>query len=302
MSNVIVGAFGGDTIALGSLDMKSGALQLSRFSKAAGPAASFFAWLSNQQQTSVLNVLAANEAGPASAVTAVQLQGLQTPLSAAGTDKKTAGALTAVQMMTLPADSPCHVAIHSSGKWAFSASYPAGTVTVMEVITISGLFPSSAAPAGGGATTAQVSRLLLRKAATLPTQLVGQAAHQVALAGPGDLFVYVPCLKSNWVRMFKGKCGGINSIVIYAVAPSSGALQALAWEDAGGDINFPRHISLTPDKDNSFLLVANQEGGTLTVLRRDATTGLLIKVATVPAASADGSARVLEPAFISVVP
>jgi DNA-binding beta-propeller fold protein YncE len=100
----------------------------------------------------------------------------------------------------------------------------------------------------------------------------------------------------------RGKCGGINSIVIYAVEPSNGALQALAWEDAGGDINFPRHISLTPDKDNRFLLVANQEGGTLTVLGRDAKTGLLTKVATIPAASADGEARVVEPAFISVIP
>jgi len=183
MSNVIVGAFGGDTIALGNLDMKSGALHLSSFSKAAGPAASFFAWLSNQQQTPVLNVLAGNEAGPGSAVTAVQLQGLQSSSAIAGTAKQTTGVLAAVQLASLPADSPCHVAIHSSGRWALSASYPAGTITVMEVITILGLSPSSAAPAVGGAATAQLPRMLLRKAATMPRELVGQAAHQAALAG-----------------------------------------------------------------------------------------------------------------------
>lgn len=92
------------------------------------------------------------------------------------------------------------------------------------------------------------------------------------LVSPDGRFVYT----SN-----RGLTGGVNNIAIFSVDGTSGALSPIAWEDGGGDINFPRHMSLSPGKAGTFLFVANENGNSVTVFRRDPVTGLLSKTQTV---------------------
>ena len=72
-------------------------------------------------------------------------------------------------------------------------------------------------------------------------------------------------------RVVYGSNRGHDSIVTFAVDPDSGDLSAAGWESTEG--SFPRHFALDPA--GSRLLVANQKSDTVTVLQRDATTGLL---------------------------
>jgi 6-phosphogluconolactonase (cycloisomerase 2 family) len=70
-------------------------------------------------------------------------------------------------------DASCHVAIHPSSKWVFSASYDQGTISVMQVLTDSTLGPAN-------------------------TLSVGSKAHAVNFDATGR-FVFVPCLGEDAV-------------------------------------------------------------------------------------------------------
>ena len=119
-------------------------------------------------------------------------------------------------------------------------------------------------------------------ASSCPTQ----TAAEIAVSGDGK-FAYV----SN-----RGTNGGANNIAIFKVNSKTGALTPVAWEDAGGDFIVPRHMSLSPGKEGRYLLVSNEQGNSVVVLRRDAATGLLTKTQTV-----DTSGQTTRPSFIAVL-
>ncbi|WIA31513.1 hypothetical protein OEZ86_002405 [Tetradesmus obliquus] len=460
------------------------------------------AWSSSDSSTSpVRNIVIANHAGNnGEAITSVQLY----PPYA----KRSASVRT---------DDPCHIGLHSSGRWAATASYDAGTIGIVELLPApqaAAVEVSRTSPAAAMLLDEQQQQqqqeegvflpaeLQLSSVTTYPTELVGEAAHEAKFSPDGTL-LYVPCLKSDWVRMFKfdaetgkltphsypaaaaagpghpsgqvpaasqgsanpaaelaaaanlgagssndsngtaalaaagqgssgssgsssgdnrarlppgsgprhiifhprlpvayvlnelsstiarfdwdgsssssssssglltadfdqepdrivsmlppgtsaepvcvkygmtvvagsnppgdiactelcrpyggaelalsndgrflyasnrGLCEGTpaagkSSIVAFAVDQASGALTALDWKFGGGDVQHPRHFSLTPDEANAFLLVANMHGESVTVFRRDASSGLLSKVGTV--STADSS--VVQPAFVAVI-
>lgn len=70
-----------------------------------------------------------------------------------------------------------------------------------------------------------------------------QAAAELAITADGR-FLY----NSN-----RGFGVGLNNVAIFAVAPGDGALSPLGWEDGGGVVSVPRHISLAAG--DSLLLV-----------------------------------------------
>lgn len=90
---------------------------------------------------------------------------------------------------------------------------------------------------------------------------------------------------------------GVSNIVIFEVNGSTGALNPVAWDDGGGDVNFPRHFSLSPDENNTFLLVANQKSDSVTIFKRDVGSGLLSKACTVSVVEAG----VQQPSFVAVL-
>ena len=107
------------------------------------------------------------------------------------------------------ADEPCHVAIHPSGGWVFSASYNLGTVAVMQVLPDSTLGPAF-----------QMS--------------VGPKAHAVNFDSTGR-FVFVPCLGNDTVaQLFFDASSGTLSWNPY---------QARAALPAGAG---PRHMVFLP--------------------------------------------------------
>lgn len=119
-----------------------------------------------------------------------------------------------------------------------------------------------------------------------------QAGGELAISNDGR-FLYA----SNRGLCEESDRPGVSNVVVFGVEGSTGALTPLAWEDADGEVNFPRHFSLTPDEGNAFLLVANQTGESVTVLRRDAGSGMLSKVGTVSTAAAG----VQQPSFVAVM-
>lgn len=87
-----------------------------------------------------------------------------------------------------------------------------------------------------------------------------------------------------------------STIGVFKIDSNTGAVlpNALQFTDGDGDVNFPRHFTLTPD--NRYLLVANQKGKSVTVFSVDAAnTGLLTKLQTYQTPGTN-------PGFILVVP
>ena len=62
-------------------------------------------------------------------------------------------------------------------------------------------------------------------------------------------------------------------------------------ETAAGEIKVPRDFSMTPD--GGLLIVANQDGGNITLFKRDAAAGTLTKTSTVAVPG--------KPAFVGIV-
>ncbi len=70
---------------------------------------------------------------------------------------------------------------------------------------------------------------------------------------------------------------GTSSIAAFRLAANGDIGAPIGWYDGAGDVNFPRHFSLTPD--GQWMLVANQRGQSVTIfhVERD---GSLTKVGT----------------------
>jgi 6-phosphogluconolactonase len=64
-----------------------------------------------------------------------------------------------------------------------------------------------------------------------------------------------------------------GSIAAYAIDPQSGALRLVEIESADGALKFPRDFDIDPS--GAFMIIANERGDSLSVLRIDQTTGSL---------------------------
>ncbi len=121
---------------------------------------------------------------------------------------------------------------------------------------------------------------LLASVSTLPADFDRKKVHNSTahvMVSPDGRFVY-------------GSNRGHNSIVIYRTGPA-GKLDLVGYETGGGEIKIPRDFGMTPD--GSWLLVANQDGGSVTVFKVDHTAGTLTKTST---ATVPG-----KPAFVGIV-
>lgn len=137
-------------------------------------------------------------------------------------------------------DDPCHVAIHPSGKWVFSAAYGAGTIAWMPV-----------KPDG----TLGLARQMA----------VGDKAHAVNFDATGA-FVFVPCLGVNYVAQltFDAASGALDW---NSVAPTA------ALPNASG----PRHMVLHPTLP-SLAFVLCELTSVVVPFALNASTGVLTQV------------------------
>jgi 6-phosphogluconolactonase len=96
---------------------------------------------------------------------------------------------------------------------------------------------------------------------TLPDDFHGASTTAEIAAHPNGRFLYV----SN---------RGHDSLAVFAVDPTTGALRRTAVVPVGGKT--PRHFALAPS--GRFLLVAHQDSNTVAVFRLDPATGGLAAV------------------------
>jgi 6-phosphogluconolactonase len=143
---------------------------------------------------------------------------------------------------TAPGAGPRHFAFHPNGRTAFSINELSSTIT------------SYAWDGGSGALTPGAS------VSTLPANFQGtNSTAEIAVDAAGR-FVY-------------GSNRGHDSIAVFAVT-SSGALSLVEHTPTGGKT--PRDFTIDPS--GRWLVAANQESSTLTVFRRDPTSGRLTAV------------------------
>ena len=145
---VFVSGYGPDIICY-ALDSAAGSLsELSRSPGGSRP--SYLAWSPNHQYLYAVN----------------EVNGMGKVLSFSIT--KANGALSPLTEGSSGGSGPCHVSVHPSGKWVFSANYGSGHVAVLPV------------QADGGVSN------------PVDVQLAGKNAHMVITDASGKL-VFVPC-------------------------------------------------------------------------------------------------------------
>jgi len=145
---------------------------------------------------------------------------------------------------TAPGAGPRHFAFHPSGQSAFSINELSSTIT------------SYTWNGSTGALTPGAS------VSTLPANFQGtNSTAEIAIDAAGS-FVY-------------GSNRGHDSIAVFAVTPS-GTLSLVEHTPTGGKT--PRNFTIDPT--GRWLVAANQESSTLTVFRRDATSGRLTAAGT----------------------
>ncbi|MGI8857417.1 MAG: lactonase family protein [Thermomicrobiales bacterium] len=94
--------------------------------------------------------------------------------------------------------------------------------------------------------------------ATLPPDFTGASTTAEIAIAPSGRFLY-------------GSNRGHDSIAIFAIDQSTGALTSVGWEPCGGKM--PRFVALDPS--GRYLYAANQESDTIVAFRVDQTTGAL---------------------------
>ena len=141
-----------------------------------------------------------------------------------------------------PGDGPRHLAFHPDGRHAFVINEMACTVTAFDFDPSSGKF-------------AQRQSLPTRAPGGKP----GNSTAEI-LVHPSGKFVY-------------GSNRGDDNLAIYAVDPY-GALSLVGHQPTGG--RTPRSFGIDPT--GQFLIVANQDSGTVVLFRIDDTTGRLKEV------------------------
>ena len=139
-----------------------------------------------------------------------------------------------------PGAGPRHVAFHPSTSLAFVANELNSTVAVLRCNSETG------------------AASLVRTASTLP--------GRVSMPNyPADIHV-APDGRTLYVSN-----RGHNSIAVFAIAPSTGALVQIQVISTGGD--WPRNFTLDPT--GRWLLAANQRSGSITVFSRNPMNGTL---------------------------
>jgi 6-phosphogluconolactonase len=147
---------------------------------------------------------------------------------------------------SLPAGAgPRHLAFHPRGRHAYVIDELDSTITRLDH------------DAGSGALKAA------ERASTLPAGHAGKnSTAEVAVHPDG--------------RLLFGSNRGHDSIAIFTIDPSTGALTAAGHQPAGG--RNPRHFAIDPT--GAYLLAAHQDSDTIAVFRIDRATGRLEPVGT----------------------
>lgn len=138
-----------------------------------------------------------------------------------------------------PGFGPRHIAFHPDGRHAFVISEMASMITTMTWDPATGTF--TAGPS----------------VKTLPADFQGTSTTAEIAVHPNGKFLY-------------GSNRGDDSIAAFAIA-ATGALTPLGYEPTRGKT--PRHFAIAPG--GKWLVVANQDSGTLAVYRIDDATGKL---------------------------
>jgi 6-phosphogluconolactonase len=147
---------------------------------------------------------------------------------------------TAINQQASGGDWPCHLAIHSSGRWLVVSNYASGTVGVL--------------PIGDDGALGELSDLA-RHAGSGPHPVRQQGPHaHSATFTPDEHFVIVADL-------------GLDALVLYGFDAAAGRLQQhaqVATRPGAG----PRHMAFHPD--GTRLYVANELDNTVAVYDYDA--------------------------------
>ncbi|MFC1436172.1 lactonase family protein [Streptacidiphilus sp. N1-3] len=160
----------------------------------------------------------------------------------------TTGKLTPVsQAKVAPGTGPRHLAFHPSGQYAYLANELGNSVIVCRYN-----------PSTGALTPGRPQPTVPSGAPTTPRNYPAEV-----VVSPDGAFVYV----SN---------RGHDSVARFAVGSAGATLTLLDAVPAGGA--YPRHISLDPTA--TLLFSANQNSNTVTVFRRNTTTGALTATGT----------------------
>jgi len=252
-------------------------------------------------------------------------------------------------------DPSCHVVIHPSGRWVFSASYNFGSISVMQVLPDATLGPAFTLQVGANAHAVnfdvtgrfvfvpclgedKIAQLVFDdETGTLEWNQVAMNASLPTGSGPrhmvflptNPLLAFVLCeLTSIIVPFSLNNTTGVLSptlngptfistlrsglnpaqvqaaaeilasndgLFLYATNRASpfgsgdnsvavipldsngilGNVSSWATGENSGVLNFPRHAMLSSTPDQNLLLVASQNGDTITVFVRNSTTGAL---------------------------
>jgi 6-phosphogluconolactonase len=139
-----------------------------------------------------------------------------------------------------PGAGPRHFAFHPTGRFAYVINELNSTVTVLTYDPDRGILKE------------------LQTASTLPLGFSADNTTAEVQVHPTGKFVY-------------GSNRGHNSIAIFAVDPTSGALRPVGHQSH--HIKTPRNFGIDPT--GRYLLVANQDGNSVIVFRIDPRTGAL---------------------------
>jgi 6-phosphogluconolactonase len=172
------------------------------------------------------------------------------------------GSLTKINEASSAGKGPCHVSVHPSGKFVFSANYGSGHVGALPV------------GANGGV------------GAPIENILAGKNAHQI-VPDPSGKFVFVPCLGSNYVAQYTIDGAGAMKLN----TPPNVALP----EKAG-----PRHFAIHPNYKYAYVI--NEQGLTMTSFKYDAEKGLLSDPETLPTVPPDTDPKGKSTAHVVVSP
>jgi 6-phosphogluconolactonase len=149
-----------------------------------------------------------------------------------------------------PGSGPRHIAFHPNGRWVYCIHEIDSTLDHFLWTTTS----SRTAPQGLLVNTGAPVKTIARD---FPA--ARNTAAEVAISDDGN-FLYA----SN---------RGEDTLVVFGIAPTDGALTFVQRIACGG--NTPRHFTLSPDSGGRWLLCGNQDSATVTVFRRDGSSGRL---------------------------
>lgn len=149
-----------------------------------------------------------------------------------------------------PGSGPRHIAFHPNGRWVYSINEIDSTLDHF-------IWSESSAPGEEKASLVYTGQHVKTIAASFPA--AKNTAAEVAISPDGN-YLYA----SN---------RGEDTLVVFSIAPIDGKLTLLQRISCGGKT--PRQFTLSPDSRARWLLCGNQDSATVTVFRRDPTSGRL---------------------------